>query len=240
MTKNILKIIAVFLIGAVGGIFADQILWPYFIERPLFLKYRLEQPPIQITEIKEITVSQESALKDAVEKVGKTIVGIRTKLKNGKTLEGSGLIVSSDGLVVTFADLIPTNSNTLLFWEGESPSFQVLKRDPKENLALLKINRTNLPTAGFADFSKLRLGEKVFLAAMVFEKAGERPRKIVNDGIIKAIDSASVKTNIAEKANIKASPLFNISAEAVGLNMIDSEGKVITIPIEKIRAFIGL
>ena len=45
MTKNLLIIIGVFLTGIVGGLFAKQILWAYFIERPLFLKYNLEQRP---------------------------------------------------------------------------------------------------------------------------------------------------------------------------------------------------
>jgi hypothetical protein len=61
MFKNIFKIIIVFLIGAVGGIFSEQILWPYFIERPLFLEYSLEQNPVYITETKEITIQENTA-----------------------------------------------------------------------------------------------------------------------------------------------------------------------------------
>ena len=163
MTKNIFKIIAVFIVGTVGGIFADQILWPYFIERPLFYEYRLEQQPVYLTEKKEITVQENVALKNAVEKMSKTVVGLKTETSGGKTLKGSGLIIPSDGLMVTLAGLVPQNSNSAFFWDGELPNYQILKRDLKNNLALVKIEKNNIPTASFADLGKIRLGERVFL-----------------------------------------------------------------------------
>ena len=239
MKKNILKILAFFILGMGGGIFADQIFWPYFVERPLFYQYGLEQRPVYITERKEITIQENTALKNAIEKVEKTVVGVKTKLKTGKILEGSGLIVSSDGLVVTFADLVPQGAETNLFWEGKSPSFQILKRDLKENLALIKIQESNLSTTGFANFEKIRLGERVFLVGIIFEK-GEIARKITNEGIIKTFDNNFLKTNIFEKNNLLGSPLFDIEGKVLGLNTIDKEGKVITIPVTKIKEFIGI
>src|SRR3990172_2201453 len=107
MLKNVSKIIAVFIFGVSGGIFADQILWPYFIERPLFQQYRLEQRPIYVTETKEVLIQENVALKDAAEKTGKAILGIKSKTKTGKVLEGTGITLSSDGLAVTLAENMP-------------------------------------------------------------------------------------------------------------------------------------
>jgi len=234
MGKNILKIIAIFILGMVGGIFADQIFWPYFVERPLFYKYRLEQAPIYVTEKKETIVQENTALKNAIEKVEKTVVGI----KAGKTLEGSGLIVSSDGLVVTLAELVPSGAKINLFWEGRLISFQILKKDLKENLALIKMEESNLPTVGFADLDKIKLGERVFLVGIIFEK-GDNPKKTTNEGIIKTFDNNFIQTNIFEKNNLKGSPLFNIEGNILGINTIDREGAVSTISIKKIRDFLG-
>ena len=61
MTKNALKILIIFIIGTIGGIFADQILWPYFIERPLFYRYRLDQAPIVMNKTEEIIIEEYSA-----------------------------------------------------------------------------------------------------------------------------------------------------------------------------------
>jgi len=238
MSKNIFKILVIFIVGMIGGIFADQIFWPYFVERPLFYQYRLEQSPIYVTEQKEITVQENIALRNTIQRVEKAVVGVRTKTKTGKILEGSGLIVSSDGLVVTLADLVPSGSDINFFWEGKSVSFQILKRDLDENLALIKIEETNLATTGFADLEKIKLGERVFLLGIIFEKEGT-PEKVVNEGIVKTFDSNLIQTNIIEDSPLSGSPLFNIEGNALGLNIIDREGKVTAIPISKIKSFIG-
>lgn len=240
--KWVLKVLAIFILGIFGGIFANQILWPYFIERPLFYQYRLEQSPVYVTEKKEVTITENIALQNAIEKVEKTIIGVQTKTKTGKILAGSGLILTSDGLVVTLADLVPQGGNPSFFVDGEITSFQILKRDLKENLALIKIEKTNLPTVGFANFEKLKLGERVFLVGMAQPPNGgwvASPGLVVNEGIVKSFDENSIQTNIFEKIRLQGSPLFNIEGEVLGLNTIDSEGKIITIPISKIKSFSG-
>ena len=240
MAKNIFKILAVFVIGTVGGIFADQILWPYFIERPLFYQYRLEQSPVYVTEKKETTlyVQENFALREAIEKVEKVVVGVKTKTKAGETLEGSGLVVTSDGLIVTLASLVPQGSEFYFFIEGQWPAFQILKRDLENNLALIKLEKGGLATCGFADLEKTKVGERVFLIGTDFSTS--TPQKIVNEGIIGFFDEDSIQTNIFEEQKIQGSPLFNIEGKAVGLNMVDESGRVSAIPVSIIRTFTGL
>jgi len=238
--KNTLKVIGIFILGVFGGIFADQILWPYFIERPLFYQYRLEQSPVYVTERKEITVRENVALSNAVEKVEKVVIGVRTEGKTGKILEGSGLIVTSDGLVVTLAELVPQGSTFSFFVDGKLVSFQILKRDLKENLALVKVEKANLPTVGFANLEKIKLGERVFLVGLIFENQKIKPPGlVVNEGIIKSFNENLIQTNITEEIFLQGSPLFNIEGEVLGINTIDKDGKVITIPVSKIKTFAG-
>lgn len=239
MWKNIFKIVAIFIISMVGGIFADQIFWPYFVERPLFYQYRLEKNPIYVTERKEITIQENTALKNAIEKVEKVVIGVKTKTGTGKILEGSGLILTSDGLVVTLADLVPQGSNFSFFVDEEPVHFQILKRDLKENLALVKLEATNLPTVSFSDFEKLKLGERVFLVGITPSSIESWVKKTVNEGIVKSFDKDSIETNIFEKNNLAGSPLFDIEGNVLGLNTVDKEGKVIAIPISKIKSFAG-
>ena len=234
MTRNIFKIICFFVVGMVGGIFADQIFWPYFVERPLFYEYGLEQSPVYVTEKKEVIIQENTALQDAVEKIYKTVVGLKTQTKTGEVLEGSGLIVTSDGLLVTLAELVPQGSEFAFFIDGKAVSYQILKRDLAENLALVKLGEAKLPTVVFADFNKLKLGERIFLVANLFESVE------VNEGIVKSFNKDSIETNIIETNDIKGSPLFNIAGEVIGLNTVDFGGKVIAIPINAIKAFIGM
>ncbi len=236
MIKNILKIIVIFAVGMSGGVFADRILWPYFVENPL-LKYQYVDGPIYVTEKNEITVQENVALQDAVEKVEKAVAGILTKTKKGKTITGSGLIITSDGLVVTLAELVPEGGEFTFFVDGKTPKVQILKRDLEKNLALVKIEADGLSTVGFVDSERLRLGERIFLIGMIFDKMG--PLTMVNQGIVKFFTKDYIRTNIFEKYTLKGSPLFNISGELLGLNTIDSEGKVTAISITEIRDFIG-
>jgi len=239
MLKNVLKVLAVFVIGMVGGIFADQIFWPYLIERPLFHQYRLEQAPINVIERKEIFIQENTALQEAVKRVEKAVAGIRAETKTGKILEGSGLVMTSDGLVVTLAELVPAGSDFTFLIEGKPVHYQILNRDLKNNLALIKLAQINLSAVSFADLDKIKSGQRVFLVGTIFDEKGVS-QKTVNEGIIKYFSQDLIRTNIFEKYTLAGSPLFDIEGNVLGLNEIDEEGKIITIPISVIRDFISL
>lgn len=237
MLKNIFKIIFIFVIGMAGGIFANQILWPYLVEGPFLYNYQLAQFPAQVTQEKEVIIQENIALQNAVTKVRKAVVGILTKTEEGTILTGSGLIITSDGLMVTLAELVPQGGNFTFFIDNKAAEYQVLKRDLENNLVLIKLGEENLSTIGFAGFGELELGKRVFLVGVIFDKEG--PLKIVNEGIVKFFTKDYIRTNIFEKRTLSGSALFNIEGELLGLNTIDSEGKVTAIPITKVRDFIG-
>jgi len=238
MKKTLSQIIFAFAFGIFGGIFANQILWPYLIEKPLFYKYRLETNPIYVTERKEVTIQENQALKESIEKVKRIVVGVRTKMSNGKLLEGSGLVLTSDGLVVTLARLVPQGETFSFFVDGKPSHYQVLKRDLKKDLALIKIEKDNLSTAGFFNLDKLNLGERVFLVGNVFDK--NTTRKIVNEGIVEYFDNNLIKTNIMGENNLLGSPIFDIGGNILGLSVLDKTGKVVVLPVSEIKLFTGL
>ena len=239
MSKDILKIVCFFVVGMIGGIFADQIFWPYFVERPLFFKYGLDQNPIEVTEIQEITVRENVALEKAIEKVETSVVGIKSENSKGKILEGSGLVVTSDGFIVTLSDFVLDYSTSTMYIDGKTSPLRLLKRDNKNNLALLKAEENNLPTVGFGDLAKTGLGERVFLVGVDFDKSTSSAPKIADEGMVRYISSDIIETNIMEEDGIKGSILFNIAGEVLGINTI-SNGKVITIPVSAIRELIGM
>jgi S1-C subfamily serine protease len=238
MLKKILKIVAIFIIGIAGGIFGEEILWPYFVERPLFYQYKLERPPVYITEKKEIKIQENVALKEAILKVEKTVVFIKTKTKTGKNLQGNGFILTSDGLIITLAELIPEGSKVNLFVEGEIVPFQVLKKDLNKNLALLKIEKKNLTTTGFFNFEKLKLGERVFLIGISSENG--KIEKFVDEGIVRSFNEEKIETNIQNSSKILGAPLFDIEGNLLGINYLSKEGIIISIPVTHIRSFSGI
>lgn len=238
MKDFIFKFILLFIFGMMGGILATQVIWPYYVERPFFNKYKLDTIPSYVVEEKEITIQENTALKNIIEKINKTIVGIRA-IKSGRAIESTGIIVSSDGLIVALSENIPQGAELNIFWENEKITYQVLKRDIKKNLILIKAKDVSWSTAGFAVMDKMELGERVFLLGIIFDKESN-PIKIVNQGIIKTFNEDILETNIFENNNISGSPLFDIEGNILGINMFDIHGNIITIPVTEIKEFIGV
>ena len=139
---------------------------------------------------------------------------------------------------MTLAELLPSGPDGQISWEGETLPFQILKKDLKNNLALLKVEKSNLPTIGFGDGEKLKLGQRVFLLGVVRE--GGLLRKVVNEGIVRTFSENSIQTNISEENTLSGSPLFDIEGKVLGLNKVLQTGKISTIPIKKIQEFTGL
>lgn len=235
MLKGILKILGFFAVGIAGGIFASQVLWPYFAGK---IYGSTSQPPVYINETKEVTIQENNALENSAKTAQKVIVGVRTVTQSGKVIEGSGLIVTSDGEIVTLADLVPQGSTFYFYINGQAVSYQIIKRDLKDNLALIKISQSNLPTVSFGDSNELNLGESVFLLGDVFEN--KIPQIYINEGIVSSLATSSIQTNISEKANVQGSTLFDIEGNILGINIIDSNGRVVAIPVSEIENFSGL
>lgn len=223
MLKNTLKLIVVFVIGILGGVYANQV----------FTQPNMNAS-ISIVETKEVIIEENSALENAVDKIEKAIVGIKTITKDGKTISGSGLVVTSDGLIIALSETVPSKGKFVFFVDDKTPDWQILKRNG--DLVLIKVKMDDLKTVAFADFDSIRLGQRVFLTGVVFSK---KPLKAVNEGLVRFFTSEYIMTNIIEKKTLSGSALFNIKGELLGLNTIDSEGKVTAIPITKIREFLG-
>lgn len=240
--KRIFQILAIFVLGVLGGMLWQAICLPYLAQNPTFGKFwfikEFKSRETVIFQKEEVHIQENAALSKAVEKVESLVVGIKTQPKKGKLLEGSGLVLTTDGMIVTLAELMPDGSTSTLFINDQVIPFEMKKKDVKANLVLLKIERQKLPTCGFADLEKLQKGQKIFLVGAIF--LNNKLQRIVNEGIVRLYDGDSILTNISEKKTFAGSPVFDIEGNALGISTIDLEEKVSAIPISQIRKFAGL
>lgn len=228
----------VFFAGALGGFLSQIFIFPYILQNSYFAQFQFirnfKEGKIVVNTKEQIFIQENVALQNSIEKIEKAVVGIQTKTDAG-IRTGSGLIATSDGLVIILADLVPVGGIVSIFSDGKEIKPQILKRDLKNNLALLKISESKLTTCGFCNSEEVKLGQRVFLLGILPSDLSE----IANEGIVKSFNENVIKTNIFESSSLRGSPLFNIDGNLVGLCNIDSVGKVIAIPIQKIKDFAG-
>lgn len=139
---------------------------------------------------------------------------------------GSGFVIASDGLVVTNNHVIKeADEIQVVFNDGSKIKVdKVLGRDPKTDLALLKITpRKSKPLTAvpFGDSSKMRVGDCVIAIGNPFGLGGT-----VTSGIISAkkrdINAGPYDEFIQTDASINkgnsGGPLFNLKGEVIGVN----------------------
>lgn len=243
MSRKILSSIGIFLLGSIGGIWAQAFLLPYFASTVPFQDWGFVQEwnsrTTIIREIHEVVINRDDAIQRAVERAEKAVVGIRSE-RDGVVREGSGFIATSDGFILTLTRIVPAGYSAEVYLQDESESIeaQILKRDSDADLVLLKIERGGMQTASFAQEGDLKLGMSVFLVGKIFE-AGEIVT-IANQGIVKALSDGLVRTNIFEVSALGGSPLLDLEGRVLGLNTIDRDGKVTALSSTALREFSGL
>ncbi len=135
---------------------------------------------------------------------------------------GSGFIVSQDGIILTNAHVVKDASEvTVKLTDRREFRAKVLGSDPKTDVAVLKIEARNLPVVKLGKASELDAGEWVLAIGSPFGF-----ENTVTAGVVSAKgrslpdDSgvAFIQTDVAVNPGNSGGPLFNSSGEVVGIN----------------------
>ncbi|MCX7954755.1 MAG: Do family serine endopeptidase [Bacteroidales bacterium] len=138
---------------------------------------------------------------------------------------GSGVIVSSDGYIVTNNHVIinPDNIEVSL-WDKRSFKAKLIATDPSIDIALLKIDAENLPYLNFGNSDELRVGEWVLAVGNPFNltstvTAGIVSAKARKIGLSSPMSLESfIQTDAAVNPGNSGGALVNIKGELVGIN----------------------
>ncbi len=136
--------------------------------------------------------------------------------------QGSGFIVSADGIILTNAHVVKgAKEVTVKLTDRRELLAKVLGADPKTDVAVLKVEATNLPVVAIGKVSDLRVGEWVLAIGSPFGF-----ENTVTAGVVSAKgrslpdDSAVpfIQTDVAVNPGNSGGPLFNSRGEVVGIN----------------------
>ena len=160
------------------------------------------------------------------------------------TATGSGIIISEDGYILTNNHVISSDSNNsdsyyqiseaskltvTLFNDDTEYSATIVGKDEETDLAVIKIDKTGLPKAEFADSDSIKVGE--------FAMAVGNPMGMdstVTCGIVSAVNRevtdsdgktyTLIQTDAAINAGNSGGALVNSEGKVIGINTLKLEG----------------
>ena len=189
----------------------------------------------------------------AANKVLPSIVGITVEytvnspyygysMQSSGTATGSGVIISQDGYILTNNHIVSTSSNTSSFYQvsdatkvtvklyNDETSYEakIIGKDETTDLAVIKIEKTNLPAATLGNSDELKVGE--------FSMAIGNPlgmESTVTAGIISAVNRTItsdgrnytvIQTDAAINSGNSGGALVNSKGEVIGINTLKLSG----------------
>jgi serine protease Do len=135
---------------------------------------------------------------------------------------GSGFIISADGYLITNAHVVDGADEVKInLADKREFKAKVIGADKRTDIALLKIDATNLPKVTIGDPDKLRVGEWVVAIGKPFGLENTMTAGIVS---AKGRDLPQenlvpyIQTDTAINPGNSGGPLFNLKGEVVGIN----------------------
>lgn len=138
---------------------------------------------------------------------------------------GSGVVVRKDGYIVTNNHVVDgADELKVKLSDGSEFKAKVIGTDPFSDLAVIKVDKDDLPVISFGDSDQLRVGQWVMAFGSPLSKDLQNS---VTAGIVSAIGRYSsqgngvqkyIQTDAAINPGNSGGPLVNLHGELVGIN----------------------
>lgn len=189
--------------------------------------------------------SRRGASVDPREELLRQFFGLGGPPRTETAPQGSGVIVSEEGHIVTNLHVIDgADEIQVSLTDGSRWPARLLGADPLSDIAVVQIDAGGLQPLGFADSEKVRVGQLVFAVGNPFGL-----QETITQGIISARerlfsgDSVNefFQTDAAVNPGNSGGPLVNVRGEIVGINNFifsqsgGSQGIGFAIPANSVR-----
>lgn len=228
--KRVIKVVTFVVIAAFSGAISSK----FIMERKFSQVLQWENAKVQNNNGKQHSVELlTNNIGKVAEKVGPSIVGIIKKTENyskdNYDFKGSGVIVSSDGYIVTNNHIIK-DAKEINVKLPNSPNYisaTLIGKDDIYDIAVIKINAKSLPAAKFADSSEVNVGDT---AIAIGNPLGEAFPGNISAGIISGFKQGVaygesgykvLQTDASINFTNSGGALCNAIGEVIGINSIN-------------------
>lgn len=209
-----------------------------------------ENNPVNITTSDDITTVSAVAQKAMDSVVGITTTETRLSFFGERDVSGtgSGVVIDSNGFILTNSHVVAdggANEIMVLLSDDEEAEAQLLWNDSILDLAILKVEASDLAAASLGDSDALQIGE---LAIAIGNPLGLDFQRSVTSGVISGlnrtinVENTVIQNLIQTDASINpgnsGGPLLNSKGEVIGINTAKiqtGEGLGFSIPINDIK-----
>lgn len=164
-----------------------------------------------------------------------SVVSITASAQSGKS-SGTGIVLSADGYLITNHHVIE-NAQVIAVQTSDDRQFQasIIGSDEASNLAVLKVDATDLQPAEFGDSGKLAVGDRV---VAIGDPLGAQLRGTMTSGIVSAINRdlevndrtmTLIQTDAALNNGNSGGPLISDSGQVVGINFMKMYARYSTV-----------
>lgn len=229
----------VFVLGGLGGVFFDRSLLPRLRTSELGSKSellrRLGENVTIINRTEQVTVREDDSVNAIASRAAASVVNIisiadeapkRSIEQQPKSRSGTGVIATSDGMIVTYRSAISeTGARYKVFLQSsQAHDAELVGIDEFTNLAYLKINASNLPAITFGDSDDLRPGKKLIAIGNSFGEYQNRFSAGLLSNIAKTFPVSGQALSSSEKLEGVFETDFNNQREYVGGPAISYSG----------------
>lgn len=186
-----------------------------------------EKPPAQQT-----SSAPAGSVEAVAEKVSPSVVQLQVQGRSSAG-EGSGFIISSDGLIVTNNHVVEGAADggaiRAVFQDGTTATATIVGRDPTSDVAVVKAEgRKDLPVVELGSSDALKVGQGVVAIGSPFELSGtvtsgivsslHRPTRAGGEDGSQATVLDAIQTDAAINPGNSGGPLVNMQGQIVGIN----------------------
>jgi len=228
------------LVAAVFGLFGG-IIGTYVAQDANLVDLNKSDSTTQITSAPVVVAegdgsSGSSLIAQVAERLAKSVVTVSTTISDdmgGGRGVGTGVVLTSDGEILTNAHVVADASKVVVRFAGETEPrvAKILASDVGNDLALIKVDATGLIVATFAKPGSVQIGDTVVAIGYALALDGG---PTVTSGIVSALkrtietDSGAlnslIQTDAAISSGNSGGPLVNLKGEVVGINTAVARG----------------
>jgi putative serine protease PepD len=230
----------VVLVAAVFGLFGG-IIGTYVAQEANLVDLDNSDSTTQITSA-PVVVAQDDGLSggsliaQVAERLANSVVTISTTVDDdfgGGRGVGTGVVLTSDGEILTNAHVIEDATEVVVRFAGETEPrvAKILASDFGNDLALIKVDVTGLIAATFAKPGSVQIGDTVVAIGYALALDGG---PTVTSGIVSALKrtietdagalNSLIQTDAAISSGNSGGPLVNLKGEVVGINTAVARG----------------